>query len=102
MGLIGSSGAKDETQEFATTLGRFLATLGAVIRSSAEWLGLVVLDAASSGTDTVADQAGTVAGGTRSTVKTIRKKTRNTLLKLALVATFVWWLDRDLSEGGEA
>lgn len=93
----GDADVRGEAEEFAETLGKFLSTLGAVIRSAAEWLGLVVVDLASSRTGDLSDQADSVAAATRSRAKTIRKKSRNLLVKLALVALFFWWLDRDLS-----
>lgn len=100
MNPMGSSGVRDEAAEFTETLVQFLSTLAAVIRSAAQWLGLVVLDLASSGTDNLSEQADSVATTTRSKAKTVRKKGRNLLLKLVLIGVFFWWLDRDLSQGG--
>lgn len=94
----GSSGVRDEAEEFTETLGRFLSTLGAVVSSAAQWLGLAFVGWASSSTENLSEQTDSVAAGTRSMARTVRRKTRNLVVKLALVAVFLWWLDRDLSE----
>lgn len=93
----GKADVRGEAEEFTETLAKFLSTLGAVIRSAAEWLGLVVVDLATSKTGDLSGQADTVAAATRSRAKKVRKKSRNLLVKLVLVAVFFWWLDRDLS-----
>lgn len=97
MSMGGSSGVQEEAEQLVVTFGRFMATLGAVVRSAVEWLALVVADVASSGGETVSEQAGDLAGATKSTARTFRKKVRNGVLKLALVGVFLWWLDRELS-----
>ena len=88
----------DEAADFGTTLLAFLVTLGGLLRSTAEWLGLMGLDAVSDGAETFSGQAGSVARASRAKAKAARKRGRRALMKLAIVGGFLWWLDRDLSE----
>ena len=90
----------DEAADFGTTLVAFLATLGGLLRSTAEWLGLMGLDAITDGAEAFSGQAGTVARASRAKAKAARKRGRRGLMKVAIVGGFLWWLDRDLSESG--
>lgn len=87
----------DEAADFGATFVAFMATLGAVIRSAAEWLGLVSMDAISTGADVMGGQAQIIAGMSKKKAKSARKSGRNAFIKLAVVGYFLWWLDRDLS-----
>lgn len=88
----------DEAASFAEVLVDFFTTLAALIRSAATWFGIAGLDAVSRGADAVSRQAGELGTASRARVKSARRAGRRALVKLALVAVFLWWLDRDLSE----
>ncbi len=90
-------GIADDASDFGATLADFMVTLGAMMKSAAEWFGLVSLDAVSGGAEVVSDQAGSFAVASKRQAKKAKKRGRNSLFKLGLVALLVWWLDRDLS-----
>ena len=92
----------DEAAEFGTIFFAFLASLGDVLRSAAEWLRLAGQDAFSAGADVVEDRADRIAQVSKAKAKTARRRGRNAILKLVLVGAFLRWLDRDLSDDSRA
>lgn len=87
----------EDVSELGSTLLALLTTLGGLLATVAEWLGVVTADAIASGTERMSGGATVVADSSKSAAKTAKKKTRNTLVQLALFGGVLWWLDRDLS-----
>jgi hypothetical protein len=88
----------DEAAEFGSELLAFLTTLASVVRNAAEWLSITGFDALAHGAGAASARAGDLASSSRSSAKRAKRKGKKALVKLALVAAFLWWLDRELSQ----
>lgn len=88
----------NEAAEFGTALMAFFTALGGMIVSVAQWFGVVSVDALSQSADFVADRGGALAGASRAKARSATKRGNRAVLKLGLIALFLWWLDRDLSQ----